>query len=43
MAKLAEKFECHRHPVMRALKNAGIEIRPQRKMTAELVAQAAAL
>lgn len=43
MAKLAEKFECHRHTVMRALKKAGIEIRPQKLMTADLVAQATVL
>ena len=43
MAFLGQKFECHRHTVMRALKNAGVEIRPQKRMTPELVAQAAAL
>lgn len=43
MAKLAEKFECHRHTVVRALEKAGIATRPQTKMTPDLVAQAAAL
>lgn len=43
MVQLAEKFECHRHTVMRLLKKAGVEIRPQRKMTTELVARATAL
>lgn len=43
MQNLARKFECHRHTVMRHLQRAGVEIRPQRKMTPELVAQSAAL
>ncbi|WP_431238863.1 helix-turn-helix domain-containing protein [Mycolicibacterium aichiense] len=43
MLQLAEKFECHRHTVMRQLKKAGVEIRPQKLMTPELVARATAL
>jgi hypothetical protein len=43
MVQLAEKFECHRHTVMRLLKKSGVEIRPQKLMTADLVAQATAL
>lgn len=43
MLELSRKFECHRHTVMRLLQKAGVELRPQRKMTPELVAQAIAL
>lgn len=43
IVKLAEKFECHRHTIMPNLQKAGVEIRPQTKITDELVAQAAAL
>lgn len=43
MLQLAKKFECHRHTVMRLLKKSGVEIRPQKLMTPELVGQATAL
>jgi DNA-directed RNA polymerase specialized sigma24 family protein len=43
MAELAQKFECHRHTIMRHLQKAGVQLRPQKMMTAELVTQAATL
>jgi hypothetical protein len=43
MLDLSKKFETHRHTVARQLAQAGIEIRPQRKMTPELLAQATVL
>lgn len=43
MLELAKKFECHRHTVMRLLRTAGVDIRPQKLTTPDLVAQAAAL
>lgn len=43
MRNLVRKCECHRHTVMRHLQRAGVEIRPQRRMTPELVDRAGAL
>lgn len=43
MLDLSRKFETHRHTVARQLAKAGVEIRSQRKMTPELLAQATAL
>jgi transposase-like protein len=43
IVKLAQKLECHRHTVARQLEKARVQIRPQRKMTADLIAQAATL
>ncbi|MGJ6122307.1 hypothetical protein QN239_07000 [Mycolicibacterium sp. Y3] len=43
MLDLSKKFETHRHTVARQLAKAGVEIRSQRKMTPELLAQAASL
>jgi transposase-like protein len=43
MLALAKKFECHRHTVVRHLRRAGIEVRPQKKMTPHLVTKATQL
>jgi hypothetical protein len=43
MLDLSKKFETHRHTVARQLAKAGVEIRSQRKMTPELLAQAMSL
>jgi hypothetical protein len=43
MLELSRKFEYHRHTVMRLLQKSGVEIRPQKLMTHELVSRATAL
>jgi DNA-directed RNA polymerase specialized sigma24 family protein len=43
MLELAKRFECHRHTVMRLLQTEGVRIRPQKKMTTELVSRATVL